>query len=113
MTPVHVPRSPEELEKKLAIMRQELREANETISLQHKLMVTAEQRGVSKGLEERAQEVQELQSTLDFLKKALKKCEFGCIDSQEGGWIVDGFIPEELAGYVNGLEKTQQDEDVF
>jgi len=42
---------------------------------------------------------------LEKLKKALKKVEFGCIDMQDGGWVVDGFVPEGLAGYVEGLEK--------
>lgn len=41
---------------------------------------------------------------LDKIKKALEKVEFGCINKQDGGWIVDGFVPEALGKYINGLK---------
>ena len=41
---------------------------------------------------------------LDKIKKALEKVEFGCIDKQDGGWIVDGFVPDALGKYINGLK---------
>jgi hypothetical protein len=41
---------------------------------------------------------------LDKIKKALKEVEFGCIDKQEKGWTVDGFVPSVLGGYINDLK---------
>lgn len=41
---------------------------------------------------------------LDKIKKALQKVEFGCVDKQDGGWIVDGFVPEALGKYINSLK---------
>lgn len=41
---------------------------------------------------------------LGKIKKALKEVEFGCIDKQEKGWTVDGFVPNVLGEYVSDLK---------